>query len=245
MDWQDQGIVLSVRPHGENAAILEVFTAEHGRHLGVVRGGISRKMTPFLQPGNDLALSWRARLEDHLGVFVAEPERLRSALMADRLALLGLNTVTGLLRLALAERDPHPDLWWASRALLDQMQGQGWAAAYLGWELGLLAELGFSLDLSCCAVTGTVADLVYVSPKTGRAVSRGAAGEWAERLLPLPLVLRRLASAEALGPVEAIELAQGFAITGHFLEKALGPVLVRRGLPDARAALVGRLCKGV
>jgi DNA repair protein RecO (recombination protein O) len=245
MDWQDQGIVLSVRPHGENAAILEVLTAEHGRHLGVVRGGTSRKMTPFLQPGNDLVLSWRARLEDHLGAFTAEPERMRSGLMADRLALMGLNAVTGVLRMALAERDPHPDLWWASRVLLDRMQGQDWAAAYLGWELGLLAELGFSLDLSRCAVTGSTLDLAYVSPKTGRAVGRAAAGEWAGRLLPLPLVLRRLAAAEAVGPAEAAQLSQGFAITGFFLTKALGPVLSDRSLPEARSGLVGRLVKAV
>lgn len=240
MDWQDQGIVLSVRPHGEHAAILEVLTAEHGRHLGVVRGGTSRKMTPFLQPGNDVALTWRARLEDHLGAFAVEPERERASLMGHRLGLLGLNAVTGLLRLGLAEREPHPDLWWASRDLLDRMQGDHWGAAYLHWEMALLSELGFGLDLERCAVTGTVADLAFVSPKTGRAVSRAGAGEWAARLLPLPPLMRNLESG-AQGEAETQELAQGLAITGHFLSRALAGV--RDGLepPEARDRLVGRL----
>jgi DNA repair protein RecO (recombination protein O) len=241
MDWQDQGIVLSVRPHGENAAILEVLTAEHGRHLGVVRGGTSRKMTPFLQPGNDLVLAWRARLEDHLGSFTAEPERIRAGLMTDRLGLMGLNAVTALLRVALAERDPHPDLWWASRDLLDRMEGGNWALVYLGWELGLLAELGFALDLSNCAVTGSTADLAYVSPKTGRAVSRAGAGAWADRLLPLPKTLRALAERQQEGPAEPTDLAQGFAITGHFLDRALEPLLAGRARPEARDRLVRRL----
>ncbi len=238
MDWQDQGILLSARPHGETSAIIEVFTEAHGRHSGVVRGGQSRKATPFLQPGTDLSLAWRARLSEHIGSFTVEPVRSRSALMADRLALAGLNAVCALLRVALAEGDPHPALWAASRATLDRMvPGTGWTAAYLSWEVGLLNELGFGLDLSACAVTGAADDLAFVSPKTGRAVSRAAATGWEERLFPLPPVLLGRAEETPEG------IAQGLAITGHFLARELAPVLAGKPLPEARSRLVALISR--
>ncbi len=236
MDWQDEGMLISVRQHGESAAIIEVFTAAHGRHAGVVRGGASRKMAAMLQPGSQLAVSWSARLAEHIGVFVAEPVRLRAGLMGDRLALSGLNAICAMLHLALPEREAHPGLWRATMALLDALERDAdWPVLYLRWELALLEELGFGLDLGRCAVTGVREGLVYISPKTGRAVSVAGAGEWAARLLPLPEVLL------GQGPAMGHDLAEGFAVTGHFLAKGLEPVLKDRQLPVARQRLIDLL----
>ncbi|MEI2684875.1 MAG: DNA repair protein RecO [Cypionkella sp.] len=238
MDWQDEGAVISVHPHGESAAIIEVFTAAHGRHAGVVRGGASRKLAPVLQPGGQVALTWRARLADHLGVFTVEPVRARAAILEDRLALAALASVCAMLRMALPERETHALLWRLTMALLDRLEaGQVWQEEYLRWEMALLDELGFGLDLSRCAVTGGRDDLAYVSPKSGRAVSRAGAGAWAERLLPLPQVLL------GQGHAQGAELGQGLAITGHFLARGLAPVLAGRGLPAARARLIELLMR--
>lgn len=229
MEWQDDGLLLSTRAHGEAAAIAEVFTARHGRHLGVIPGGQSRRLTPTLQPGNQLALQWHARLDDHLGQFRAEPLRSRSAILSDRLALSALNSICALLHIALPEREPQPELYAATTALADALTGSAWQTAYLQWELTLLAALGFGLDLTRCAVTGTTTDLAYVSPRTGRAVSAAGAGDWADRLLPLPPVL--------LGAGGSQAAAAAMALTGHFLEKGLEPVLAGRPLPEARQRL--------
>ena len=240
MEWRDQGILLSSRTHGEPSAIIEVFTPDHGRHAGVVRGGTSRKMAPVLQPGAQLDLAWRARLEDHLGTF--QPELLRSraaASMSDRLSLAGLNAVTALLLFALPEREAHPKLYSRTEALLDLLgQSDVWPLAYLQWELALLDELGFGLDLSTCAVMGADAnDLSYVSPRTGRAVSRAGAGDWADRLLPLPPCLR------GHGPAPDDEILQGFDVTGYFLRAQLAPELGNKPLPEARQRFVDRFRK--
>lgn len=236
MDWQDQGTLLSARPHGETSMIIEVFTERHGRHAGVVRGGASRRVAPVLQPGTELFVSWRARLEDHIGAFVVEPLRSRPGLMANRRALAGLNAVCGLLRVALAEREPHAGLWRESQRLLDLMAADGdWGGSYLAWEMLLLEDLGFGLDLSSCAVTGASEDLAYVSPRTGRAVSRAGAGDWADRLLPLPPILLGLPDTGALS------LAQGLAITGHFLARELAILRSEAHLPDSRARLMAVL----
>ena len=242
MEWRDQGILLSSRTHGETSAIIEVFTPDRGRHAGVVRGGASRKMAPVLQPGAQLDLAWRARLEDHLGTF--HPELLRSraaASMGDRLSLAGLNAVTSLLLFALPEREAHPALYTRTEALLDLLgQADVWPLAYLQWELALLDELGFGLDLSTCAVMGAQAnDLSYVSPRTGRAVSRAGAGEWADRLLPLPPCLR------GHGPAPDAEIAQGFEVTGHFLRQQLAHELGNKPLPEARQRFVDRFRKAI
>lgn len=236
MDWQDDGLLLSARPHGETAAILEVFTAGHGRHLGVLPGGASRKKAAMLQPGTGLRLTWRARLDDHIGTFQAETLTQRSAILTQARTLYALGSVAALLRLALPERQPHPRLYAATLALVDALEAAGdWPRQYLDWEALLLEEMGFGLDLSACAVTGATEDLAYVSPRTGRAVSRNAAGDWAPRLLPLPAILlgRGAPSTEAL--------AQGLELTGHFLALALAPVLGDFPLPDARARLVRSL----
>ncbi|PKP69187.1 MAG: DNA repair protein RecO [Alphaproteobacteria bacterium HGW-Alphaproteobacteria-4] len=241
MDWQDEGTILSLRPHGETSAIIEVFTVAHGRHAGVVRGGASRKLAATLQPGSRVALAWRARLEDHIGAFTVEPLQSRAGVLGDRMALLGLNAVAALLCFALPEREPHLVLYRASEALFDALAAQApdWPLAYLRWELGLLEELGYGLDLSRCAVTGARDDLAFVSPRTGRAVSRAGAGEWQARLLPLPACLM------GQGPARGTEVVQGLTTTGYFLEHRLARDLGGRALPEARARLVAALGRAI
>ena len=231
MDWRDQGILLSVRRHGESAAIIDVFTEVHGRHAGVVRGGAGRKLSPILQPGAQLDLSWRARLEDHIGTYQIEPLRSRAAAaLSDRQALAGLNAVTALLSFCLPEREPHGPLYRRSEQLLDLLeQGDLWPLAYLRWEVALLDEMGFGLDLSECAATGATEDLAFVSPRTGRAVSRQGAGDWADRLLSLPPCLR------GEGAAPDAEIAEALQTTGYFLENRLAPELGNTPLPMARA----------
>ncbi|MBJ6372682.1 DNA repair protein RecO [Sedimentitalea arenosa] len=234
MDWRDHGILLTSRQHGETSAIIDVFTRRHGRHSGVVRGGTSRKIAPILQPGAQLDLAWRARLEDHLGTYQVEPLRSRAAAaLSGRLALAGLNAVTALLSFCLPEREAHSDLYQRSEQLLDLLgQDDIWPLAYLRWELALLQDLGFGIDLSACAATGATEELVYVSPRSGRAVSRAGAGEWADRMLPLPPVMR----GEGLAPDEEIAIALG--TTGHFLKHRLAPALGHAQVPEARGRFI-------
>lgn len=239
MEWRDEGLLLAARPHGESAAILDVFTPEHGRHSGILRGGQSRRHAPMLQPGNRLDLSWRARLDDHMGIFTAEPLQSRGALLDDRMALAGLNAVLALLAFTLAERDPHGSLYHQTGQLLDHLSGTpGWAVLYLRWEGLLLEELGYGLDLDCCAVTGTTEDLRYVSPRSGRAVSQAGAGAWSDRLLPLPACLRNADD----DPPRA-DLLDGFKTTGFFLEHRLAADLGQSALPEARARLITLLSR--
>ncbi|MHA6265258.1 DNA repair protein RecO [uncultured Aliiroseovarius sp.] len=236
MDWRDQGALLSVRKHGETSVIIDVFTEKHGRHSGVVRGGISRKLAPILQPGAQLDVAWRARLEEHIGSFNVEPVKSRAMVLSDRTALAGLNAITSLLGFALAEREPHPDLYHRTQAMLDLLgTNEAWPTAYLKWELALLEDMGFGLDLSACAVSGACDDLAYVSPRTGRAVSAEAAGDWAERLLPLPPEL--LGS----GDGSAQNVVDGLVTTGYFLTRWLAHSLGDKPIPEARARLVDRL----
>lgn len=236
MEWRGEGTVIARRPHGETAVILDVLTAQHGRHSGLVPGGASRKRAAMLQPGARLDLRWRARSDDQLGHFTAEPLKLRAGLMAEPLSLAGLNAVCALLLFALPERDPHPGLVALTEDLLDRMEaGGGWGTEYLEWEMRLLDDMGFGLDLSSCAVTGAVDGLAYVSPRTGRAVSRQGAGEWAARLLPLPAIMG------GAGDNRSDGLAEGLAITGHFLEARLAAELVGCNLPAARGRLIRRL----
>ncbi|WP_127105360.1 DNA repair protein RecO [Pararhodobacter zhoushanensis] len=237
MDWTGDGILLSARPHGENTAIIEVLTAEHGLHRGAVRGGTGRKLTPVLQPGNTLALSWRARLDDHLGNFTVEPLRARaSTIMLDAERLAALNALSALAVFALADRDPQPRLYALTTALLDRLaEGDAWFGTYLLWERLLLDETGYGLDLSACAVSGEIDGLAYVSPKTGRAVTAEAAGDWADRLLPLPPLLL-----DAAAPESREQMAQGLQTTGHFLREVLAPALGNKPLPQARNRLASR-----
>lgn len=233
MEWRAEGILLGVRRHGEHAAILDLFTEGLGRHMGVVRGGASRKMAPLLQPGAQLDATWRARLDAHLGAYTVDLIRGRAAeAMGDRLALAGLSAVCALVSFALPERHAYPALFARTQALLDGLGADRWAEAYLVWELALLEETGFGLDLSACAVTGVTQDLTYVSPRTGRAVSTAGAGGWADRLLPLPGVLRGVPGDD---PAEVV---LGLQTTGHFLSQHLAPSLGDKALPPARQRLV-------
>lgn len=237
MEWRDTGILLSTRKHGETALILDVFTPEHGRQSGVLRGGTSRRRMASLQPGAQLDVTWRARLEGHMGAFGAEPMRSRmAAALADRLALSGLSAVCALLAFALPEREAHPRLYRHSEQLLDLLaQPALWPLAYLRWEMLLLEEMGFALDLSRCAVTGAREGLELVSPRSGRAVTRAGAGDWADRLLPLPPVLR------GEGAARDGEILEALAVTGHFLSERLAAEIVGQPLPAAREALLDRI----
>jgi DNA repair protein RecO (recombination protein O) len=181
---------------------------------------------------------WRARLEDHIGSYSVEPLQSRADLMSDRLALAGLTSICAMLRAALPEREPHPTLWRATMALLAALGcDPGWPALYLRWEMILLEELGFGLDLSRCAATGSRDDLAFVSPKTGRAISRTGAGAWADRLFPLPHCLM------GQGPASGVEILQGLTITGHFLGRELAETLGTRPMPEARTRLITLLGK--
>jgi DNA repair protein RecO (recombination protein O) len=238
MDWQDEGVILGVRPHGETSALVEVFTREHGRHMGLVMGGRSRRLRPVLQTGNHVEARWRARLEDHLGHMTLELRRGYAAeLMGSARALDALVSLATLVRL-LPERDPHQSLFEVTLFLLELMGDEELLPALMvRWELALLHELGFGLDLSSCAATGTSDDLVYVSPRSGRAVSRAAGAAYKHRLLPLPGFLAGRMLAEVGGTVTPADIADGFRLTGYFLEhRVLGP----RGLqlPEPRARLV-------
>ncbi len=236
MEWREEGVLLSVRRHGEHAAIIEMFTGAHGRHGGVVRGGASRRLTPVLQPGAQLDVTWRARLEDHLGHFTVEPLRGRAPeILGDPVALAGMSSVCALLGFSLPEREPHPALYSRSVALLDALGAEGWAGAYLRWELALLDEMGFGLDLAACAVTGARDGLAFISPRTGRAVSREGAGDWADRLLPFP---RALVSSD---PADGAELLEGLQVTGHFLNAHLAAALGHHPLPQGRQRFVDLL----
>ncbi|WP_330084265.1 DNA repair protein RecO [Methylocystis iwaonis] len=236
MEWQDEGLVIGARKHGETSVILELMTRAHGRHLGVVRGGRSKAMRPVLQPGNLVASTWRARLEDHMGAYAVEPLALRAARYLDRAAALhGVTMLAALLRL-LPERDPHEALFDMAEAIAVRLDSPNAAAPLMAqFELALLGALGFGLDLERCAVTGTRDDLAYVSPKTGRAVNREAAAPWRDRLLPYPRFLQE--GTESAAPEE---IADAFRLTGYFLTR---DVLAPRGaaLPASRALYVAAL----
>lgn len=234
MEWRDTGIVLSRRLHGETSVIVDVLTPSQGRHLGVVPGGRARKMAAVLQPGSQVDIHWRARLAAHLGKFTIEPVRSRSAAaLSDRLALAGLNAVTTLLSRLMPEREAMPELYQRSEQLLDLLgQGNIWPLAYLQWEMLLLDSLGYGLDLSRCAATGARDNLIYVSPRTGRAVSAEGAGAWAQRLLPLPPVMLGASA------FEDKEIVSGLRVTEYFLAGHVCANLGIDRLPSARGRLI-------
>jgi DNA repair protein RecO (recombination protein O) len=240
MDWRDEGLVIGVRRHGESAVILELMTKAHGRHLGLVRGGSGRALRSVLQVGNSVEAQWRARLEQHLGAFAIEPLRSRAARLIDRaFALHGVAHLGALLRL-LPERDPQADLFEMAEVIADRLDSLDVAPALMArFELALLQALGFGLDLERCALTGASEDLAFVSPKTGRAVTREAGVPWRDRLLPYPAFLQDAARA----PANPAELAAAFRLTGHFLDR---DVFAPRGLaaPQARALYVGAAANG-
>ncbi|HET7414049.1 MAG TPA: DNA repair protein RecO [Pararhizobium sp.] len=225
MQWQDQAIILGVKRHGETSVIAELMTHAHGRHMGLVRGGRSRRLQPLLQPGNRVEATWRARLDEHLGTLQVEPLALRAArLMEQAASIHAVQAMAALIRL-LPERDPHPHLYEALDVILDSVNDPADAGElFVRFELAILDDLGFGLDLNECAATGTRTDLVFVSPKTGRAVSRSAGEPYAERLLPLPSFL----SAERSDAADRESLERAFRLTGYFLARH---VYEPRGLP--------------
>ena len=237
MQWSDEGIVLSVRQHGETAAVVELLTRENGRHLGLVHGGRSRRLRPTLQIGNHVDAVWTGRLAEHLGQFKVELRRGYAAgAMSDAASLEALSSIATLTRL-LAEREPHPNLYEITQFVLGFIDDDSvWPALLVRWELALLEELGFGLELGACAVTGENDALIYVSPKTGRAVSASAGEVYHDRLLHLPQFLRP----GRLGGISMEDVAAGFKLTGHVFEQR---VVVPRGesLPDVRLRLKGLL----
>jgi DNA repair protein RecO (recombination protein O) len=240
MEWTDEGIVLGVRRHGESSAIVELLTREHGRHLGLVRGGAGSRMRPLLQPGNSVTALWRARLDEHLGYYQLEGTRLRAAsLLASSHAVYGVTHLASLARL-LPERDPHADIHAMLELTLDDFEDAGAAAVHLiRFELAMLAELGFGLDLQSCAATGATSELIYVSPKSGGAVSRTAGEPFRDRLLRLPAFLREDDSSNAWSEQDLLD---GFALTGRFL---LRNVLEPRGQghSDAREGFINAVVR--
>jgi DNA repair protein RecO (recombination protein O) len=217
MEWRDEGVILSVRRHGETSAIAEILTAGHGRVMGLVRGGRSKQQRPVLQAGNAVQAVWRARLEEQLGTFTLEALDLKAgAIMEEPFRLAGLATLTGLSQL-LPEREPHARVYDALRVVLDAIDHDDvWPALLVRWELGLLDELGFGLDLSKCAATGARDNLVFVSPKSGKAVSADAGAPFRDRLFPLPAFLRETGAAAP--PRDIID---GLKLAAYFLDRHL------------------------
>ena len=239
MQWTDEGVILSVRPHGETAAVVELLTREHGRHLGLVHGGRSRKARPVLQPGNHVDVVWKARLSEHLGAFNVEPRRaFGNERIDDPAGLTALTSICALARL-LPERDPHPSLYEVTLFVFGFFDDQTvWPALVVRWELALLDELGFGLDLKTCAATGSNDLLAYVSPRTGRAVSLSAGEPYKDRLLTLPGFLQGRLN----GAVMADDIADGLALTAHFLEtRVLAPR--EEKLPEPRQRLAGAIAR--
>ncbi len=235
MDWTDRGIVLSARKHGETSLIVQLLTEQHGRHAGLVRGGNSSRARGLYQPGNLLSAHWRARLAEHLGNYSCEMiTGSAAALLDDGGKLAALSAAAALAEAALPEREPHQDVFENFSALIAALSAPDWPPAYVRFELGLLASLGFGLDLERCAATGANDNLAFVSPKTGRAVSLSAGEAWRDKLLALPAFL--LGDAK---PAQG-EVAQGLALTGYFLERHVFAPHGKK-LPAGRVRLGERL----
>lgn len=215
MRWADEGIFLHGRPHGETSVIADIFTRENGRTPGLVKGGRSRRIRPILQTGNGMKVEWRARLDDQLGVYTVELTHPTAArVLDDKLSLSGLTAMAALLRV-LPERDPHPKLFDSALLCLRAAGGANFPAALIRFELRFLDELGFGLDLSKCAATGETCDLVYVSPKSGQAVSRASGEPYRNKLLPLPGFLTSGSNDESPQPQD---ISDGLTLAGYFLE---------------------------
>lgn len=233
MQWTDDAFVLSARRHGEGGAVVHLLTRAHGRHAGLVRGAASKALRGAVQPGNRVVATWMARLDEQLGVFALELAAAHAAsVMDDAGRLAALSAACALADVTLPERQAHPAVFDAFAALAADLGGPDWPSSYVRWELVLLAALGYGLDLTSCAVTGTTEGLAWVSPRTGRAVSAGAGAAYADKLLPLPRFL-----VEG-GAGDAGQVAQGLRLTGHFLDRH---VLAGKPMPAARMRVVDRL----
>ncbi len=231
MEWTDDAIVLSARRHGESSLVVQLLTAEHGRHAGLARGGASRRQMPVYQPGNEVRSTWRGRIAEHLGTLTAELQAGRAGQwIGDPLRLAGIGAACAVAEASLPERAPAPAVYRGLMALLEALEREDWGEAYVAWEIALLGELGFGLDLERCAATGRNDRLAYVSPKSGRAVSLSAGEPYADRLLRLPDFLNGGADAgtgagtvagTVAGPGTASwpDIADGLKLSGHFLER--------------------------
>jgi DNA repair protein RecO (recombination protein O) len=237
MEWQAPAVVLDARPHGEGGAVVTLLTEEHGRHAGLARGGASRGQAALWQPGNLIEARWVARLAEQLGAVSGELVHAAAALaMEDALALAILRSATAVAAGALPEREAHPRVFHGLVALIATLARDARQAAgeLVRWEAELLADLGYGLDLSRCAISGATEDLAFVSPRTGRAVAQAAAGEWRDRLLPLPRFLM------GQGPSGPAEWLAGLRLTGHFLARDVFGVH-HKPLPAARERLVDQV----
>jgi DNA repair protein RecO (recombination protein O) len=239
MQWDDEGIVLAARAHGERALIVQLLTREHGRHAGLLRAGQAPKMRAHWQIGNRLAVTWRARLAEHLGFISGEVmDAYAARLLDDPLRLGALASAAALAASALPEREPHPRAYRLLLQLIEALSADDrWAIAYVEWEMALLEDLGFGLDLSSCAATGETEDLVYVSPRSGQAVSAGAGAPYREKLLPLPAFLR----GDSARP-ERQDVINGMRLAGFFLEQRVFAPHQHK-LPAARSRYVDALTK--
>ena len=240
MEWRDKGILLATRPFGETSLIIDVFTSDHGKSSGVVRGGQSKKLKPILQIGAQLDLTWKARLEEHLGSFQVELIRSRTAnVMNDRLLLAGMLSSATLINRFFPAGQVYTDFYESSENLFDLLQFSDiWTLGYFKWELEFLETLGFGLDLEKCAVTGSTEELKFISPKSGRAVSQAAAGDWSSKLLPFPVA--------ASGQVNSLEdVLDGLKILQFFLEKKVLVAFGMEQLPAARSRFISSLEKKI
>ncbi len=236
MDWQSEGYIIAVRPHGESSAIIDVLTPDYGRHAGLVRGGRSRRKRAVIEIGNKVQVQWRARLSEHLGNFIIEPiESHAACLMNDRISLSGLNALCAMAKTVLPERQIFPQVYAAFDILMQNFEDKNiWPALYIRWEMGVLAALGYGLDLSACAATGETQNLTHVSPRSGKAVSEDAAQPYLDKLFPLPSFM---IGGRDLSPQD---IDNGLRLTGYFLETRV-QWGINQTLPDARAVMIDRL----
>lgn len=239
MNWSDIGIVLSARKYGEGSAIVSLMTLTHGRHMGLVRGGSGKRARGIYQAGNLVSADWRARIEEQLGSFTCELLKPEAALyLDDSLRLAGLSSACAVLEVALPEREPHPEVYESLFNFIANLESEDWLERYVRWEIALLAELGFGLDLTSCASTGQADELIYVSPKSGRAVSTTAGEPYKDKLLALPGFLQR--AGEAVGKPDYNAIYQGLHLTSYFMDRNVF-IHNRNGAPPARTRLVDRV----
>ncbi|MBT3989410.1 MAG: DNA repair protein RecO [Rhodospirillaceae bacterium] len=239
MNWSDIGIVLSAKKHGEGSAIVSLMTPEHGRHAGLVRGGSGKRARGIYEAGNLVSVDWQARIEEHLGTFRCELLKPQAALyLDDSLRLAGLSSACAVLEMALPERESHPEIYESLFNFIANLESETWLEDYVHWEIDLLADLGFGLDLTSCASTGQSDELIYVSPKSGQAVSTTAGEPYKDKLLALPGFLQEAVETPAKIDFEAI--FQGLNLTSYFMDRNVF-IHSKNGAPPARTRLVDRV----
>lgn len=228
MKWRDQGILLGTTPFGETSVIVDALTCENGRMRAVLRGGQSRKFRPILQIGNILDITWRARLSEHMGSVQIDLVKSYPEIMDNQITLCGIASMTAMLSVFLEDRDPQPEIYQTTLNLHSLLsEPDMWSVGYFFWELALLEELGFGLDVGKCVVTGETKDLRYISPKSGCAVSIQAAGEWANRLLPMPRIM-------STHNKKMSDVFDGLQVLSYFWENKVSPGLNVQTLPTSR-----------